>query len=162
MAADPRAGRPYMPGNQGMHRSDSRSISWPTALQRFNACRNDWLATVRPDGRPHSMPVWGLWHEGAFWFSTFPASRKARNLAADGRCTVSTDQATEAVVIEGTAAPVSDVEAIRRVLPAYESPTGSMRIPGPSTSISTSPPLAKPTRDRKTLGIPAGLAHETR
>ena len=120
MSQDPSPGKPYMPGYDGMHRADSKPISWPTALQRFNAARNYWLSTVRPDGRPHTMPVWGLWFEGAFYFSTSPASRKAQNIATNARCTVATDQATEAVIIEGAAAPERNVDLIRRLLEPYE------------------------------------------
>jgi general stress protein 26 len=109
-----------MPGYEGMFRADSRQISWATALERFQSCRNYWLSTVRPDGRPHTMPVWGTWFEGGFYFSTAPSSRKARNLAANPHCTVSTDQAAEAVIMEGSAAPEADTELIRRFLHDYE------------------------------------------
>lgn len=40
-----------------------------------------WLATVRPDGRPHVMPVGVLWVDGAFYFSTGAGTRKGKNLA---------------------------------------------------------------------------------
>ncbi|PYX80352.1 MAG: hypothetical protein DMG70_24015 [Acidobacteria bacterium] len=35
----------------------------------------------RPDGRPHSIPLWGFWLEGALYFGTARSSRLARNLA---------------------------------------------------------------------------------
>jgi general stress protein 26 len=54
------------------------------------------------------MPVWGLWHEESFWFSSSKGSRKARNLAADPRCVVSTEDAMEPVIIEGTAELITD------------------------------------------------------
>ena len=34
-----------------------------------------WLATVRPDGRPHVMPLGILWVDGAFYFIRWAASR---------------------------------------------------------------------------------------
>ncbi|MDQ2759398.1 MAG: pyridoxamine 5'-phosphate oxidase family protein [Actinomycetota bacterium] len=37
------------------------------------------------------MPVWGVWHEDHLWFSSSKGSRKARNLAAEPRCSISTD-----------------------------------------------------------------------
>lgn len=42
-----------------------------------------WLATVRPDGRPHVMPLGVLWVDGAFYFNAGAATRKAQNLARD-------------------------------------------------------------------------------
>ncbi len=50
-----------------------------------------WLATVKPSSAPHLMPVWGVWHEDHLWFSSSKGSRKARNLAAEPRCSISTD-----------------------------------------------------------------------
>ena len=42
----------------------------------------DW--TTCPDGRPHCVPVWGVWPiDNAFYFSSGAKSRKARNLAAN-------------------------------------------------------------------------------
>ncbi|MEI6136703.1 MAG: pyridoxamine 5'-phosphate oxidase family protein [Chloroflexota bacterium] len=31
------------------------------ALARLRTAMNYWIATTRPDGRPHAAPVWGVW-----------------------------------------------------------------------------------------------------
>jgi general stress protein 26 len=62
------------------------------------------------------MPVWGLWDDGAFWFSSSRRSRKVRNLAIDPRCVVTTENAVEPVVVEGLAEVVTDPEALTRML----------------------------------------------
>jgi len=49
------------------------------------------------------MPVWGVWLEGAWYFSTATTSRKARNLAKNPHCVVCNDNAEEVVIVEGTA-----------------------------------------------------------
>lgn len=51
------------------------------------------LATVMPDGSPHSVPVWvGLEGDRVVFF-TQEGSQKARNLERDARCAISiTDQ----------------------------------------------------------------------
>jgi hypothetical protein len=54
------------------------------------------------------MPVWGAWIDDAVWFSSGPRSRRARNLARDARCTITTDNPLEPVVVEGTAALVNE------------------------------------------------------
>jgi PPOX class probable F420-dependent enzyme len=87
-------------------------LSWSWATERLERSHDYWVATVCPDGRPHVMPVWGIWRHDELWFSSSPGSRKARNLAADPRCVVTTDDALEPVVIDGTAARVTDVDAI--------------------------------------------------
>lgn len=64
------------------------------------------------------MPVWGLWLQEAIWFSTGLRSRKARNLAADPRCVVATDDAVRPVVVEGRARQRTEPETIRTFLAA--------------------------------------------
>ena len=83
-------------------------LSWSWAEERLVRSHDYWLATTRPDGRPHLMPVWAIWHEGALWFSTAPSSRKALDLADDARCSIATDDAYEPVVVEGVAERVDD------------------------------------------------------
>lgn len=82
-------------------------LPWSWAEERLGG-RNYWFVTVRPDGRPHSMPVWGVWMpERQRWgFGCSPTSQKARNLAANPAVVVTTENTIELVSIEGTAAPV--------------------------------------------------------
>jgi hypothetical protein len=54
------------------------------------------------------MLVWGIWWQDAFWFSTGPRTRKAKNLANNPRCVVAAEKADEAVIIEGTAEEITD------------------------------------------------------
>jgi hypothetical protein len=65
------------------------------------------------------MAVWGVWHGAAFWFSTGAESVKARNLAADPRCSISTERGDEAVVVEGRVDRISDAKALAGVYEAY-------------------------------------------
>jgi len=106
-----------MPG-YGLLTADEGSglLPWSWAEERLIASRNYWLVSVWPDGRPHAMPVWGLWHEGAFWFSSSTGSRKARNLAGDPRCVVMTEDAMNPVVMEGTAELITEPEALATIL----------------------------------------------
>src|SRR5213593_2186245 len=82
-----------MPGYQMMFRKGVDSLSWAWAVKRLSGARNYWLATVRGDGRPHVMPVWGIWFENAFYFSTGPRSRKARNIEKNMNCVVCPENA---------------------------------------------------------------------
>lgn len=87
-------------------------LPWSWARERLERSHDYWVATSRPDGSPHLMPVWGVFVDDALWFSSSRASRKARNLAANPRCAITTDNAYEPVVIEGTAELVRDLSAI--------------------------------------------------
>jgi PPOX class probable F420-dependent enzyme len=102
-----------MPG-YGILAADQGSglLPWAEAERRLSLSHDYWCATVCPDGRPHVMPVWGVWADGRLWFSSGLRSRKARNLAADPRCTLTTDDARDPVVLEGRAERVTDLERI--------------------------------------------------
>jgi Pyridoxamine 5'-phosphate oxidase len=114
----PKPGRPHMPG-YGMPEGSKGLLPWTWAEQRLKKSHNYWITTVKPDGSPHTMVVWGLWQDGRFLFSTGSKSRKARNLAKNRNCVVCNERAHEAVVVEGIA-EIADVSARRKFLPVYE------------------------------------------
>ena len=118
----PRPSRPFMPG-YGILPADEGSglLPWSWAEERLARSRNYWLVSTWPDGRPHAMPVWGVWDEGLFWFSSSGGSRKSRNLMHDARCVVTTEDAKDPVVLEGSAELVTrseDLETLLRLMNA--------------------------------------------
>ena len=100
-------------------------LSWSWAVERLVANRNFWIVTVSSEGGPHALPVWGVWDSGEsrFSFSCGPRSRKARNLAANPRAAIMTEDTVECISVEGRAAPVHDTERqdlwIERYLAKY-------------------------------------------
>jgi nitroimidazol reductase NimA-like FMN-containing flavoprotein (pyridoxamine 5'-phosphate oxidase superfamily) len=112
-----------MPAEYGMGAAQSAPggrLSWERACGMLAAARNYWICTTRPDGRPHAMPVSGLWLDDAVYFSTGRASRKAKNIAANAEVVVHLESGDEAVIIEGRAVEVSDAAVLQRVADAYE------------------------------------------
>src|SRR5436305_14409940 len=110
MMSEPKASRPYMPGYGIVGAEEGGGLlPWSSAVAHLTASHDYWVATVRPDGRPHLMPVWGMWDDGVLWFSCSGRSRKTLNLRADPRCTISTDNALEPVVLEGVAEGETDL-----------------------------------------------------
>ena len=96
-------------------------LSWTWAVERLRKSRQYWIATARPDGTPHLMIIWGLWSDERFWFSTGSESRKGRNLAANPKCVIGTDDAAKAVVLEGVAELIDPKRAeYKRFAKAYE------------------------------------------
>jgi hypothetical protein len=108
----PEKARPRFPSVYGIHESAEGLLEWSWAEERLVAARNYWVCTTRSDGRPHAMPVWGLWHEGAFYFSSSPDSRKTRNLEANPAVTVHLESGDEAVIVNGVAGVESDGELL--------------------------------------------------
>jgi nitroimidazol reductase NimA-like FMN-containing flavoprotein (pyridoxamine 5'-phosphate oxidase superfamily) len=87
----------------------------------MSACRTFWLATIHAgQARPHVMPIWGVWLDDAFFFSTGRKSRKGQNLAANPACTITNDDGEEAVIVEGLATEVKDAAALGRIAAAYK------------------------------------------
>jgi len=87
-------------------------LPWSWALHRLTHAHDYWVATTRPDGRPHVMPVWAVWVHDSLWFSSGRTSRKARNLASNPAVSITTDDASEPVVVDGTVRFVTDLDAI--------------------------------------------------
>jgi nitroimidazol reductase NimA-like FMN-containing flavoprotein (pyridoxamine 5'-phosphate oxidase superfamily) len=102
--AEPQASRPFMPGYGILDANSGQGLlPWAWAADHLTKARNYFIITTRPDGRPHAMPVWGLWIDQSFYFSTGEHSRKAQNLAHNPKCIVCPEGAGEAVIVEGTA-----------------------------------------------------------
>ena len=91
-------------------------LPWSWAHERLESSRNYWLISTWPDGRPHAMPVWGMWHQEEFWFSSSKGSRKAKNLLDNPRCVVATEDASNPVVFEGTARLITSPEELDLML----------------------------------------------
>jgi PPOX class probable F420-dependent enzyme len=117
-----------MPAGYGIEPTARGLLPWRWAEEQLAASRNYWVSTVRPDGRPHSMPVWGVWVDGALYFSSDAAARKAVNLKANPAVVVTTESGDEAVILEGEAHPAGDdPAALRRMDDAYAAKYGGLR-----------------------------------
>ncbi len=109
-----------MPGYGMMFKKRRGHLPWTWAVERLSKAHNYWVATSRADGRPHVMPVWGVWLDNAFYFSTGRRSRKSRNLAVSPDCVVCPEGAEEAVILEGVAQEVRGSPLFRRFADAYK------------------------------------------
>lgn len=90
-----------------------------------------WIITVRADGRPHAVPLVGVWHDGAFAFCTGPDEQKQRNLDVNPRVAVTTGStgahgwdSGKDVVVEGTAVRVTDEPVLRTLAAAWSGKYG--------------------------------------
>jgi len=118
----PKAGRPAMPKEYGLKgpRSGSGLMPWKRVTVQLAKSHNYWIGTSRPDGRPHAVPVWGLWLDETFLFSTGRSSQKARNLARNPALVVHLESGDDAVILEGVAEEVADPAWLARFADAYD------------------------------------------
>jgi hypothetical protein len=104
-------------------------IPWSRALQALEAAparpedaggpNTYWLATTRPDKRPHVAGVGALWVDGRFYFVSGAGTRKSRNLAANPNCVISVKLAGIDLVVEGVARLVTDQPTLQRLAELY-------------------------------------------
>lgn len=82
-------------------------MSWAEVEQHLTTAQHYWLSTVRPDGTPHSVPRWGVWLDGRFYYDGAPTSRHARNLQGNPACTLTLESGTQVVIVEGVSEATS-------------------------------------------------------
>lgn len=118
------SGRPDMISGYGISTATDGQLDWSWTTERLSASRNYWVCTTRADGRPHAMPVWGLWLHDAVWFSADPQSVKGRNLAARPDLVIHLESGDEAVVMEGRVEYVAAPQLPSGFVPAYAAKYG--------------------------------------
>jgi pyridoxine/pyridoxamine 5'-phosphate oxidase len=139
-------------------RGDATLLEWSWAAARLDEARRYWLATARADGSAHLRAVWAAWVDGRLAFSTGRATRKARNLAVQPRCSLAIEAGDDSVVVEGVAEELTDRARIDRADAAYAAKYGSSMLVGDSPVFEVRPvlvigfredhPSVRPTRWR--------------
>jgi nitroimidazol reductase NimA-like FMN-containing flavoprotein (pyridoxamine 5'-phosphate oxidase superfamily) len=99
-------------------------LEWARVIEGLDKTReldvNDaagryWIATTRPDGRPHVMAVGIVWDDGSFYLVTGAGTQKGKNLAHDPRCVVSVAAPGIDIVAEGEAKTIRDEGELQRI-----------------------------------------------
>jgi len=127
-----RHSRPFMPG-YGIAAANEGAglLPWSLVEERMSAAHNYWISSTRPDGSPHAAPVWGLWHQGSFYFSTGDQSVKGKNLAANPFVSVHLESGDEVVILEGKIKEKLDKNVLHALDKAYNQKYGlDMQGPG--------------------------------
>jgi hypothetical protein len=99
-------------------------IPWSRPLEQLKAFQagpgtSIWLSTSSPDGRPHTAGVGAVWLDDRFYFTSGPGTRKSRNLAENPNCVFSLSLPDIDLVVEGTAARVTDEATLQRLAKVY-------------------------------------------
>ncbi len=107
---------------------EAQPTPWAQARMRLAEAEVFWLTTVRPEGRPHVTPLLAVWRDEALWFCTGPEERKARNLATNAHCTLTTGDNRLGsgldLVVEGEARRETDDAVLRPIADLYETKYG--------------------------------------
>ena len=121
MTLSPSVSRPNMPA-YGLLPADQGSglKPWSYAEEHLQRARNFWISTTRPDGRPHSVPIWALWCQDQLLFSTAERSTKARNMNARPYAVIGSEPADDAIILEGPVERVRDAGLLREFAQQYK------------------------------------------
>ena len=123
-------------------------VPWSRALAALEASGSSetrcFLATTRPDGRPHLAGVGALWDRGKVYVVSGPGTRKSRNLAANAACSVAFALAGIDLVVDGTATRVTDGATLQRLAGRYADAGWPARVEDGAFTYDYSAPSAGP------------------
>jgi hypothetical protein len=108
----PSRDRPEIPDGYGVPTTDEGVLEWSAVEDRLKQSTHYWMATTRPDGRPHVVPRWGVWLSGRFWYDGALNTVHVRNLTENSACVLHLEDGRQAVIVEGRsdAAPPPGLE----------------------------------------------------
>jgi general stress protein 26 len=98
---------------------DATALPWSEVVRVLDSSEMFWLSTVRRDGRPHVAPLPAMWLDGKLHFCTGAHEQKAKNIAANDHCVLTTGTNSYGsgvdVVVEGTVERVTDNSLLARL-----------------------------------------------
>jgi hypothetical protein len=131
---NPAVSRPQAPPSYGFGKNSAPMLPWSHAVERLERSRYYWLATVRPDRRPHVTPLWGVWVDDALYFDGAPTTRWGRNLASNPAVSVHLDDGDDVVILEGSVEDLTTNAGLgARIVEAWDGKYGRLH-PDPAGS----------------------------
>jgi hypothetical protein len=132
-----------------LDRYGDAALPWDRAVLAMDAASASpaitwFLGTAQPDGLPHAAGIGAVWNESDLYFTSGPAARKARNLAANPRCTVSARLDGIDLVLEGEASRVTDPETLDRLAAVYRKSGWPAQVEGDGFTAPFNAPSAGP------------------
>ena len=76
-------------------------LDWGTVRGELERARLYWVVTVREDGRPHVVPVDGIWLEEAWYYGGSDQTVHHRSVVANPEVVMHLEDGMRAVIVEG-------------------------------------------------------------
>jgi len=102
-----------------------------------------YLATSRPDGRPHVAGIVPRWYDDLYFVSG-PETRKSRNLAQNPACTIAISLKGIDLVCEGEARRITEPTTLEAVAAFYRAGGWPAEVEGDAFTAPYSAPSAGP------------------
>lgn len=79
----------------------SKKLDWESVRSRIERADVYWVASTRPDGRPHVVPRDGIWMDDGLWYGGSPETVHNRNIKLNGEVVFHIGSGQEAIIVEG-------------------------------------------------------------
>jgi len=99
----PKISRPKLP--KGYADNPASFVDWEWVAEQLTESKNYWLCSVRPNGRPHVVPRWGVFIDNKFFYDGSPETRHARNIMENSQVSLHLESGDQAVMLEGISQP---------------------------------------------------------
>lgn len=100
-SSTPRTEQLLLPPGYG---TPKKKLKWDDVRQQLEDASEYWVASVRPDGRPHVVPRDGIWVDDTWYYGGSDATVHNRNLQTNKALTMHIGEGLNAIIVEGEAA----------------------------------------------------------
>ncbi len=90
-----------MPDGYGVPTEVDGLLDWSDVVERLVSSDQYWMATTRPDGRPHVVPRWGVWLDDRLYYDGSPQTLHVKNLTRNPACSLHLESGWEVVIVDG-------------------------------------------------------------
>lgn len=77
------------------------TVPWETVRAELERAEHYWIATVRPDGRPHTVPVDGIWIDDAWYYGGSEETVHHQTVVANPEMVMHLEDGMKVVIVEG-------------------------------------------------------------
>jgi len=105
----PKITRPKFP--KGYVDNPTSSVTWEYVAAQLTEAKNYWLSSVRPNGKPHTVPRWGVFMDNKFYYDGSSETRHAQNIITNPNVSVHLESGDQAIILEGRSQPSDKPES---------------------------------------------------
>jgi nitroimidazol reductase NimA-like FMN-containing flavoprotein (pyridoxamine 5'-phosphate oxidase superfamily) len=95
---NPVVDKPDIPSEYG---NPKERLEWSEVERKLKDAAVYWIASTRPDGRPHVIPRDGTWLDGGLYYGGSPKTVHNRNIKRNPEVVVHISGGQEAIIVEG-------------------------------------------------------------
>jgi len=96
--SEPVVEKPDIPAEYG---NPTERLEWADVERKIADAPVYWIASTRPDGRPHVIPRDGTWLDGGLHYGGSPQTVHYRNITQNPNIVVHVGDGMEAIMVEG-------------------------------------------------------------